>query len=416
MPNLPPTTHRISQFYQWYKEKSLELAPPFQRKPVWSDRNKSFLVDTILSDLPVPEIYLQIKTDKNGKTKQVIVDGQQRTRSILDFIDGKFVLHKEESQDYGGKAFSDLPDGVKRDFWSYNIVTRELNTESLEEVKSIFLRLNKYVVPLNAQELRNATYSGYFIKMVNKIAEEDDFWADNRIVTPSDIKRMIDAEFISELFIAMMHGIQQKSLKDIDGFYLKYDRTFSDRTKWKRKFKSTEKKIMEILGDDLSKSRWCRKPEFYSLFIAIYELSQTYYFPKERYEDIKNTLLVFAAQIDYFTLYDEKTSDDILVKDYVNNAAYHTTHKTTRIKRYERIRQLLITHLIARDKKRMFNEEERRIAWYLSKEKKCAICSLSVNPEDYQLDHTIPFSKGGKTELKNSQITHIKCNLKKSNK
>ena len=62
--------------------------------------------------------------------------------------------------------------------------------------------------------------------MMNRIAEEDDFWAENRIVTLSNIKRIIDAEFISELFIAIIHGIQHKSQEGIDGFYLMYDEAF----------------------------------------------------------------------------------------------------------------------------------------------------------------------------------------------
>ena len=105
MPNLPPTTHRISEFHKWNMEKSLELHPPFQRKPVWSSSNKSYLIDTILHDLPVPEIYIQVKTDKEGNTKYIVVDGQQRIRSILEFIDGEYNILEEESQDFGDRIF-----------------------------------------------------------------------------------------------------------------------------------------------------------------------------------------------------------------------------------------------------------------------------------------------------------------------
>lgn len=76
--------------------------------------------------MPVPEIYIQVKTDEEGNTKYIIVDGQQRTRSILEFIEGEYALLEEECPDYSGKEFKDLPNGVKRDFWDYAIVTREL--------------------------------------------------------------------------------------------------------------------------------------------------------------------------------------------------------------------------------------------------------------------------------------------------
>ena len=156
MSNALPTTHRLSEFHKWDKEKALIINPPFQRKPVWSDRNRSFLIDTILHGLPVPEIYIQVKTDNEGNTKYVVVDGQQRIRAILDFIEGDLELLAEECPDYGGKTFADLPSGVKHDFWDYSLVTRELKTQSEAEVKSVFLRLNKYVAPLLPQELRNA--------------------------------------------------------------------------------------------------------------------------------------------------------------------------------------------------------------------------------------------------------------------
>jgi hypothetical protein len=416
MSNAPPTSHRISEFFKWHKENVLVLAPPFQRKPVWSDKNKSFLIDTVLRGFPVPEIFIQVKTDKDGNTRYIVVDGQQRIRSILEFIDGEYSLLEEECQEYGGKEFKDLSNGTRRDFWDYALVTRELKTQSESEVKSVFLRLNKNVVPLNNQELRNAMYGGHFISMVNSIAEEDDFWAENKVVSPSQIKRMLDAEFISELFIAMMHGIQKKETKDIDGFYLKYDQAFPDKLDWKKKFDATENKISEIFNGELVRCRWHHQPDFYSLSIAVYDLSQTYYFPEERYEEIRKRLLDFVSEVDKYIRLSTSKSDDELVAEYIENVERATADKETRQKRYEIIRTILIPFLVAKDARRDFNEEERRIAWALSKDKKCVLCRKTVDWPDYQLDHKQPHSKGGKTELRNSQITHKSCNINKSNK
>jgi len=415
MPNAPGTPFRIAQYYQWYKGNQLELAPPFQRKPVWSPRNKSFLIDTILNNLPVPEVYMQVKTDKDGNTKYIVVDGQQRMRAILEFLEGEYSLLEDECPTFADKEFSDLPDGIKREFWNYGIVTRELQTDSLKEVKDIFRRLNKYVVPLNAQELRNATYGGHLIALVNNIADKDDFWAENKIVTPNDIKRMIDAEFIGELFLGMMEGIQQKSQSGIDSFFQRYDQKFLDRESWRKEFEATERKIEDIFNHDLVKTRWRGKADFYSFFIAIYELSKVYYFPEERYDEINEWLTKFASEVDKHVKQSEKSSSNPLVDTYVENVEKRTTHKATRQKRYEIVRELLIPFLIAKDKRKDFNEEERRIAWANS-DKKCNICGKKVDWEEYELDHKIPFSKGGKTSLENSQVTHKSCNAQKSNK
>jgi hypothetical protein len=54
------TTHRtVSWFNKTFGNEELELAPPFQRNPVWTDVQKAYLIDTILYGLPVPELYMQ---------------------------------------------------------------------------------------------------------------------------------------------------------------------------------------------------------------------------------------------------------------------------------------------------------------------------------------------------------------------
>jgi 5-methylcytosine-specific restriction endonuclease McrA len=380
-------------------------------------KNKSFLIDTILNNFPIPEVYIQVLTDKDGDTKYLVVDGQQRMRAILDFIEGEYSLLDKEGSQYPNMYFKDLPDGAKQLIWNYPIVTRELQTDDPEEVKEVFRRLNKYVVPLNEQELRNATYSGHFANMVNDIADKDEFWADNRIVRASEIKRMLDAEFISELFIGMISGIQAKEQEKINTFYKLYNDSFPNKDDKKREFDRAKNTIYKILGDDLSKSRWHLKNDFFPLFLAICELEKTYHIPAERYIEMKECLLKFSSHVDVSVSKSMGHSlQDTRILLYSENVKGKPTHKTERQNCYNIVRELLIPFCIAKDSKRGFTEEERRIAWNLSKDRKCAICNQEVKSEDYQLDHIVPHNKGGKTELKNSQITHKSCNSKKSDK
>ena len=79
------TTHPISWFTEREREGSLSLQPNFQRRRVWADRQKSNLIESILLELPVPEIYMQLKTDPSGKSEYIVVDGQQRISAILEF-------------------------------------------------------------------------------------------------------------------------------------------------------------------------------------------------------------------------------------------------------------------------------------------------------------------------------------------
>lgn len=191
------TNQSISWFYKRNEEKSLTLAPPFQRKPVWTEKQKSLLTDTILRELPIPEIYIQRKTSPDGETEYIVVDGQQRIRSILEFINGEFSMTENEAEEdlpeWAGCRFDDLSDTLKSAFWDYSLAVRELPNVSDKEVRDIFRSLNVNLVALNKQELRNARYSGPFISMMTKLAEND-FWAENKIVTATQIRRMIDIE------------------------------------------------------------------------------------------------------------------------------------------------------------------------------------------------------------------------------
>ena len=88
--------YRISDFIDWRKQKRLNLNPNFQRGSVWSPAARTFLIDTILRQLPIPKVYLRTNIDVTTKqTIREVVDGQQRIRAILDFSDDLFPYQKE---------------------------------------------------------------------------------------------------------------------------------------------------------------------------------------------------------------------------------------------------------------------------------------------------------------------------------
>ena len=242
------TSHQaISWFNQRRKDKSLLLAPPFQRRPVWVSKQKQYLIDTILNDLPIPEIYIQRKTDRNGNLTYTVVDGQQRIRAILDFIDGRFSLPEDPNSEWSDCDFNELVDVHKEAFWDYSVVVRELEQVSDIEVRDLFKRLNKYVFALTPQELRNARYDGRFIKLMTELAD-DEYWAENRIVSTVAIRRMTDIQFVSEVFIAMINGVQHKT-KTLDKYYEIYEESFPDISHWKSIFVRTMEIIKGMLPD-----------------------------------------------------------------------------------------------------------------------------------------------------------------------
>lgn len=61
--------------------------PPLQRRFIWSQIRASKLVESFLMGLPVPPVFFYLERDTN---KLLVVDGQQRLRSIVYFFAGLF--------------------------------------------------------------------------------------------------------------------------------------------------------------------------------------------------------------------------------------------------------------------------------------------------------------------------------------
>ena len=138
---------------------------------VWNDEQKSFLIDSILRGLPVPELYVQIATSADGTERLTVVDGQQRISTCLAFVDGHLRHGSSEDldQQWRGKSFSELDNKFKAKFLGFKFIVRDLPTTADDAVlREIFRRLNQTVEALQAQELRHAAYTSSFIKLVER--------------------------------------------------------------------------------------------------------------------------------------------------------------------------------------------------------------------------------------------------------
>ncbi|MDE0685514.1 MAG: DUF262 domain-containing protein [Candidatus Poribacteria bacterium] len=298
-----PTSHPISWFTEAEANGNLTLTPDFQRRPVWTDRQKSNLIESILLKLPVPEIYMQLKTDAFGNNEYIVVDGQQRITAILEFIgvnkrDSFELRNLDSNSRWMGYTFNDLTDEKKAEFYGHVMAVRYLQEVSDDEVEDLFRRLNKYLTPLNPQELRNATYRGPFLRMAERLAA-DQFWSENRLVTPNAIRRMRDIEFVSDLLIGVLHGPQSGNAKTLDEYYTiyeDYEHEFPGQRDCRRRFITGLELIQEIHPDIRSK-RWSNKTDFYSLFTATTHLLVENTLPGDQYELMRKALDGFTDDI-----------------------------------------------------------------------------------------------------------------------
>lgn len=268
-------------FRDRYLEGSLTIKPPFQRKPVWGLKQKCYLIESILLDLPIPEIYVQRETTTEGETHFYIVDGQQRIRTVLQFVgaeaDPKEAEHNKFPLDqlnaksaWYGKTFTQLTDTERHHFYDFEFAVRYLKTNNEKEVRDMFERLNRYLEKLRPQELRNSRYTGPFVELAETLANNE-YWSDNKIMSPAVIRRMGDVEFMSELIIGILHGPQGGSSVAIDNYYEEYEQysdVFPNQRTAEQLFSATLDDIRKLLPD-IKETRWSNKTDFYTLFTTV---------------------------------------------------------------------------------------------------------------------------------------------------
>lgn len=327
---LNTTLRNISWFKAANDRGELEVKPSFQRNPVWVNRQKSYLMDTILNKYPIPEIYMQETVDSNGNQHYVIVDGQQRIRSVLEFIQGGFNLDEKESPEFHGAYFADLSEEQRKAFFQYNFVVRILPDIGDSQLRQIFKRLNQNVVSLNNQELRQAVYSGPFIKLMNELSDIP-FFDEANIFTPNDIRRMLDVEFISEVAIAVLNGIQNKKDK-LESYYQLYEEDFDDSLRLKQLFVGVTLELGKLLPN-ISKQRWHKKTDFYSLFLVFAEHYDSLPLSKDNRNKASLLLAEFGSSIDEIVrLADEKdrskyTDDELLYAKGIRASTDYSSRK-----------------------------------------------------------------------------------------
>lgn len=224
---MEPSTRRsilhqvmISQFIDWSKQNQLTLNPHFQRRAVWTNDAKTYLIDSILQGFPIPEVYLRTKIDVRTKVAfRDVVDGQQRLRTILDFSNDKLVLNRR-SEHFQGKRYSDLPEELQESFLGYHIGVEQLLNANDSYVLQVFARLNSYTVPLNPAEKRHALYETELKWFIHDIADEMRWFIERyELISTARLVRMEDDAFFAELVNVLVNGIDDGGAKALDSMY-----------------------------------------------------------------------------------------------------------------------------------------------------------------------------------------------------
>lgn len=217
----------INWFLDLYQNGQLNLTPPYQRRSVWTLKDRKFFLDTIFRTYPSPAVFLhkEIYAEKD-KMIYHVVDGKQRLETIIQFSKNDIAIDK----DYGdekldGKKWKQIEQDphLKDRFLRYALSVEFMDSDDSSVINEVFDRLNRNSRKLERQEMRHAKYDGWFIKVAEREAEQEE-WEQFGIVTKARMRRMKDVQLISELLTVLLKntilGYDQDALDDI---YAEYD-------------------------------------------------------------------------------------------------------------------------------------------------------------------------------------------------
>lgn len=261
-----PNTQTVQWFLEMEGTGQLDLNPPYQRRSVWNDDYRRFYIDTILRNYPSPSIYLDAETRAGMPTVYHVIDGKQRLETLIAFTRDQFHLGRYfQAEGYPDAYYSELSEDLRDQFIDYVLSVENISRSTDAEIKSAFERLNRNTAKLNRQELRKAQYEGEFISRMNSLAAHP-FWETIGVANRTRISRMLDVEYVSEIFLLTMHGVQDGSPNKLDDYYAQYDDEIPDEAATTSHFFAILDWFSKV---DLSGTRFTNLGDFYSLWGAV---------------------------------------------------------------------------------------------------------------------------------------------------
>lgn len=262
--------YSIAEIVDWYQRRELVVNTEYQRGGgLWPSPAKSYFIDTILKEFPFPKVYFHERVDmKTKKPRREIVDGQQRISTIVDFVDGKFSLGKN-ARGFEGKYFGELTQVQQESFYSYTVSVDVIRNAERSEILQMFRRMNAFTLPLNAAEKRHSEFFGEFKDWVNTILDEfGPMLIDWNILTSRQVVRMADAEFVSDLALAIEEGIVSTSPTNLRALYKNNDGTFVSRQQFDEKLRGSFDVVLSELSE--LQGTYITKPHiFHSLVCSL---------------------------------------------------------------------------------------------------------------------------------------------------
>jgi hypothetical protein len=252
-----------------HEREELDITPWYQRRAVWTNPQKAYLINTIHERKPVPTVYIRHKIDlESERSIKEVVDGQQRIRCVLEYRAGGFsARHPSHAK---AVKYDELTKQQRVDFLQTSLSVGYLVGATDKDVIEIFARINTVSKTLNPQEKRNAQFSGAFKQLsLSEAVERLPFWRENGIFTDTDISRMTEVQFISDVMMNMIDGLQDFSASKLTAFYGKYEEEFPHEASMRRRLDKVFGHLLSLPNQVIKGTVFARAQVLFSLILVL---------------------------------------------------------------------------------------------------------------------------------------------------
>jgi uncharacterized protein with ParB-like and HNH nuclease domain len=408
----------IREFLTMKNDGELILQPLYQRNFVATDVIASKLIESILLDVPIPVVYLAEEQDGSYS----VIDGQQRLTSFLSYLEGKFPDSRpfklsglKVLSELNRKLFVELDSEFQKKIRSTTIHSIIIKKESNSDIKfEIFERLNTGSTKLNEDEIRNTVYRGNYIELLSELSENPTF---HELIQKDNFKKRMIYRGMILRFLALSEKSYlnyKSSMKQFSNKELRDNRNLSaeKRKEYKLRFEHCLDLVKVVFGTNAFRryipssteegGKWSANQINMSLFdlqmVGFVNFSKNEVLSKA--DAIREELLnLMTTDMEFQNLIGFKTSDTDNVKK--------------RFKMYMDMLERVIGDKMYPERNFSFSVKEE----LFNSNPYCAISGQKILAiEDSEVDHIVPYSKGGKTEISNAQLVLRYFNRAKSDK
>ena len=392
----------LSLIKEMFDDGDIIPQPDYQRDYVMEVKLASRLIESVLLNIPIPTVYLCEELD--GRFS--IIDGQQRMTSFVKYLKNEFALKGlEELSELNGKKFSELEKTLQRTLKSCTLNSIILTKESQELKYEIFARLNQGSIRLKPQELRNCIYRGTLNNMIEEIAKNNRYLNDLFL---ENNKRKNYQEYILRFFALRNFNDYSSSMtKTMNNFMIKHQNADEQEIK---EFKELYNRTIDIIKQVFGSTAFCaydrQKNQFMNKFSgSIYDsitIACSMFSPHD--------LMAHADEIR--NQVNEIKKNNLTYQDYT----YAATGSKNRVIGSIMMIYQLIVNIIGNtnSSQRLYSKSTKEELWYEGYV--CPYCNQQIlSIDDAEVDHIIPYSKGGNTVIENAQLLHRHCNREKNN-